>query len=546
MTKLRNSTLPRDAYTKKCSQMQSATARANSTRPWNYASYIPYIPLVVPVILFMVSLSIPPTIDPDSGVGFLVLRSMLEGGAFNIFTEPDPANISRDVAIFLSELSPGQYVVPGALVWLGISYGLALSLTTFFGTLIGVVGWSQVARSFGVTPLVLFAFTFGLVCFQYATLAFRMYHGGEILLFAAAPWALYALRWAADRPPAISIAVSLLTAALLFFVKLTGLICFAANVLAISLLNVWHHRRLTSSILGMWAASAISALLFLLFWPARDWGTASASWTSSWLAIWFPLAGTALAGFSGYGFLNSLFLYSSAPIVFDRVTASYVLGPLGLLFIIWVWVRLRDTQYRTMAIFLFVILAFYTTAIAAIYFWSSTLYLEERHLRYSGVIFFLLVLVAIDQWRAPVAKACVLLMLGAFAAYGLISYAHGVRELIGGRYYDPLTGTSQRNVPPVVLEYLRSEMGRYSWRGPIIVVSQSPEAALALPGFRLINANLNQTSPQMAGRTDKIFVIVQEKMLSNGKAEPLLKSFSDYEFGKWSETRMDGMVIYSQ
>ena len=50
----------------------------------------------------------------------------------------------------------------------------------------------------------------------------------------------------------------------------------------------------------------------------------------------------------------------------------------------------------------------------------------------------------------------------------------------------------------------------------------------------------------MAGRTDKIFVVVQEKMLSNGKAEALLKSFSDYEFGKWSETRMDGMVIYSQ
>ena len=135
--------------------------------------------------------------------------------------------------------------------------------------------------------------------------------------------------------------------------------------------------------------------------------------------------------------------------------------------------------------------------------------------------------------------------MGRLAAYGLISYAHGVRELIGGRYYDSLTGTSQRNVPPVVLEYLRSEMRRHSWRGPIIVLAESPEAALALPGFRLIDANLNVT-PQMAGRTDKIFVIVQEKMLSNGKAEALLKAFSDYEFGKWRETRMDGMVIYSQ
>src|SRR5262249_36145988 len=105
-------------------QEQPVTAPAKSITRRNLAVYIP---LVVPIILFIVSLSIPPTIEWDSALGFIVLRNMLEGGAFNIFTVPDHADISRDLATFLSLWSPGQYIVPGAFVWLGTNYGLALS-----------------------------------------------------------------------------------------------------------------------------------------------------------------------------------------------------------------------------------------------------------------------------------------------------------------------------------------------------------------------------------------------------------------------------------
>jgi hypothetical protein len=524
-------------------QKQPATARAKR---------ITYIPLLVPVILFIVSLSIPPTVGWDSGIGFIVLRSMLKGGAFNILIEPDHADISRDLATFLSPWSPGQYIVPGAFVWLGANYGLALSLTTLISTLIGVIGWAQVARRFAVTPFVLIVFISGLVSFSFATFAFRDYHGGDILLFAVAPWALYLLQYAIDKSPLTCVAISLFAAALLFFAKLTGLICFAANVLAVSLLNAVRQGRFTFSILGMWAASAISVLLFLVFWPARDWGPVGTSWPS---AIWFPLAGTALSGFSGLDLVYWLFLHSSALISFDPAISTevqameltlkainYILGPLCLLFMFGVWIRLRDTRYRDMAITLFAIVAIYTAALVAIYLLSSTIFFEERHLRYSGIIFFLLFLVAMDQWQAPAAKTCALLVVVAFAIYGLSSYARGTLKLVGGRYYDPLTRTSQQDAPPVVLEYLRLEMRRHDWRRPIAVLL-TPKAAIALPEFRILVAD--PPLPK-AGRTDKIFVIVREKMLSNGMAEMLLRSFRDYEFGKWSEMRLDGMVVYSQ
>jgi hypothetical protein len=146
-----------------------------------------------------------------------------------------------------------------------------------------------------------------------------------------------------------------------------------------------------------------------------------------------------------------------------------------------------------------------------------------------------------EQWQVVAAKKYALLVVGAFAVYGLIPYARHTLNLVGGRYYDPLTGTSQQETPPVVLKYLRSEMRTHSWQRPIAVLL-TPNAAISLPGFRILVAN---SSPK-AGRTDKIFVVVREKMLSNGIAEILLKSFRDYEFDKWSETRMDGMVVYTQ
>src|SRR5262249_55027487 len=151
-------------------------------------------------------------------------------------------------------------LVPSTFIWLGTNYGLALSLTTLLATLIGVLGWIQVARSFAVSSFVVFVFIFGLNTFQYVTYPFRVYTGGEVLLFAAAPWSLYAMRWAANKPPILCLAISLLSVALLFFAKLTALIVFATNVMAISLLALVSQRRLSSSTITMWVASAIAAL----------------------------------------------------------------------------------------------------------------------------------------------------------------------------------------------------------------------------------------------------------------------------------------------
>jgi hypothetical protein len=529
--------------------LDDSKSQANSTV---FCSYGCYIPLLVPIILFLCSLYIPPRINPDSGVGFLAFRNMLEGGAFNRIMAPDRANIANDVVSFLSWWSPGQYLLPGSFIWLGTNYGLALSLTTLIATLIGLLGWIQVARGFSVSFFVLFVFVVGLSTFSYATYPFRVYNGGEVLLFAAAPWSLLGMWWATNKPAPLCLAISLLSCALLFFAKLTGLIVFAANVAAISLVAFVNQRRLSSSIIAMWGASTIGLLCFFMFWVARgDVPASGSSFTFSWFPIWFSVSGATFSGISALDFLGWFLGHPRIGIMSDTDLLSYVLGPLGLLLMVWVWLRLRYTRYRAMALLLLTIIFLYATAIIATYLRGAAVSLDDRHFRYAGILFFLLMLTAIDQLRVPLPKtlACVIVIILGF--YGLKNSVTGAYAQMGAGFTDPMTGISQDIVSPRILEYMRSEKTRHNFQRPVAVVP-SPSAAISLPGFRIMYIGPQYLSSEQmaalnfAGNAEKMFVVVQEEMLLNGKAEAELRAFSSYEFDKWKPMYLDGMIIYAQ
>ena len=525
------------------SVIDSRKCGVESIAAWSYGCYIP---LLVPAILFLGSLCVPPIMNADSSVGFLVLHSMFEGGAFNSLTEPDPANIANDVVTFLTLWSPGQYLVPGIFIWLGTSYGLALSLTTLVATLIGVAGWIRVARGFAVSSFVLFVFVLGLTTFPYVTQRFLAYWGGEVLLFAVAPWSLYVMRWSVDKPPILCFSISLLSAALLFFAKLTGLIVFATNVMAISLFTLISQRRLSSSIIVMWVASGITVLCFMIFWVARgsvgEWSTASFSW----FPIRFSMAAAAFSGIYGLGF------FLSHPwMQIDPQWTIELLGPVGLLLMMWAWYRLRHTPYRDMAVLLLLTIAIHAITVAIMLQYLrhdvAAITIEDRHFRYAGILFFLLLLTAVDQWRAPLAKslACgVVIVLGWYGLRNYATFAHG--QMRAG-HYDSTTGISQ-DISPAALDYMRSEATKHNFQRPIAVIP-APAAAISLPRFRIIGTGLELQPPasqRWAGRAERIFVVLPEKAVLNGEAEAILRSFADYDFNSWTRMKVDGTIIYNQ
>ena len=359
--------------------------------------------LIVPIVLFIASQFIRPVMVFDTAQGFMALRSMLAGGPFNYVSSPDPANIANDVKTFLTWWSPGQYLVPGVFVWIGMNDGLAISLTAMIAAIIGVVGWIQIGRTFEVSRFVAFLFVFGLVTFHFAAAPFRFYAGGDVLLFAALPWSLLALLWGIQKSTAICFGITMLTAALLFFAKLSGLIAFAADVGAISAIEILSRRRFTSSLFAMWAGSITAAVLLLIFWVGRGETPITVPvYSLTWPTILFPVAAGAFSGFSLHELLNWVFLNPSTPILSNISDTSYLLGPLGLLLLGLIWLHLRNTLYRPMAACLFLIIAAYIAIFIVMYFRSGitpNLPFEERYFRYAGILSYLLLLVAIDQSR---------------------------------------------------------------------------------------------------------------------------------------------------
>src|SRR5262249_49567272 len=175
MRKLSNFSAGRERESRRVGTTRTQTSRW--TLLLTFGATLPrlamYLPLLFPIIFFLGSIYIPSMVSFDSGVCFLALRSMLDGGAFNGVTAPDPSNIANDFVTFMTLWSPGQYLVPAIFIWLGADYGLALSLTALFATLIGVVGWIHVVRSFAVHPFVLLVFVLALNTFPYVSAFFR-------------------------------------------------------------------------------------------------------------------------------------------------------------------------------------------------------------------------------------------------------------------------------------------------------------------------------------------------------------------------------------
>ena len=288
------------------------------------------------------------------------------------------------------------------------------------------------------------------------------------------------------KPPALSLAITVLSAVLLFLAKLSGVIVFAATVAGISVVEIWTRRRLGAALLAMWVGGAVAALLFVTFWLTRGATPAGAArFVFTGPVIWFPVAAAAFSGFSALNCLDDFYLWvslhSSAPVLSDIAVngyASYLLGPLGLLLD---GLGLVSAARHALS-------ASGDVGSRHNCFLHRGLRCDvcaERHDRLvRRALFllcrdtvFLLLLIAARSWRSAWARAVPILAVGLFAVYGVTAYAH---EAMRNRHYDRTSGTAMLVVPPSVLDYLRSEMAAHDWANAIAVVPQ-PEAAVGLP-----------------------------------------------------------------
>jgi hypothetical protein len=278
--------------------------------------------------LTVAGLLVGPASYSDPGFGFLAWRGFLEGAPFNHILEPDPVDIARDRTTFFAYWSPGQYLVPGVIVLLGVRMGTAIVLTADGALLIGLLGWLRLARAFAFPAAAGLLLAATLPLLRFSTLTFGIYTGGEALLQAALPWMILLSLRVPRAGAAESALIAFAVVAIGFFAKLTGVIVACAALGAACLPQLLKERRLSAGIVfGALGACAVLMLVYIL-WFARGPSAVGGSNGESVAAnIAFMLLAPWTAGLSLLDLLFRIFLFPSDEILSGPGGAVWFLAP---------------------------------------------------------------------------------------------------------------------------------------------------------------------------------------------------------------------------
>jgi hypothetical protein len=498
---------------------------------------------LVSVGLTAASLRLGPGVYSDPGFGFLAWRSFLSGAPFNHILEPDPADIAQDRATFLAYWSPGQYLVPGIISFLGVRMGTAMVLTTGAALLVGLMGWLRIAKAFSFPPAAAFALVAAVPLFRFSTHSFGMYSGGEPLLQAALPWmillAVRVPRLDAFRAALVAFAV----VAFGFFAKITGVIAACAALGAACLPQLVEEKRLSAGMVFGAVGAAVSLVLVYALWLSQGATAAGAPNGESLAAnVGFMLLAPWTAGLSLLDLFSRIFLHPSNPILRGPGDAVWLLAPFAGLVACMLFVgrEQRAAPLQRWLSFAGIFAVLYGAAMLVLMLGLAAVSMEERHVRPVGMVILASLLVVSmtarrHTWRRWVVAGLCLAM----AAYGAASFAFRALSTHRADAYDTASATQQLIVDLPALEFMRTT---YALEGrDALFVLPSPEAALALPlGARIIAKHLDFTPESEIARLrfkgvakGTVHIVMQTRLVGTTKGQALLAAFVDYDVSGW-------------
>ncbi len=483
----------------------------------------------------------------DSAYGFLIWDSMLRGASFNDWRLPDFADISRDQDLFMPVWSPGQYLFAGPLEWAGFSLGAAMNIVTTAFTVLGLVGWHRLYRSWNfpaASALLALGITAGS---RHFALPFGIYNGGEVLLFGGMPWFLLLLgRWAALAPrQAVALVAALVVVA---FLKLSGIVFALAALAAIVVYDVWPLRQIKWR-RPLTAAVLVTAFMaaFYFFWISQGWtaieaknGAAWASLPSRFLEGW----AAAVMAMVSLGDLAARIFQRPGQQMLQSLDSVYLIAGIpALALLAWSGRRLwvSHPQYVRFAAATAV---FYVAAMALIYAKGSALLMEDRFYRPLALVLLVGIVHAVAS-----ARPAIRVPLGALAAatmvYGISSYVvrlqHNLQAPLGSRGFHHGTLTHD-GLALMRRELQGADSGTVVW-------TMMPEIALEVRGARVVvNAGIEQQLGLRIykGRTKRVLVFVDEAIFKDRQVELVLKSFVDYDRAKWVATKAGDATLFAQ
>lgn len=493
-----------------------------------------------------------PAMYSDSGWGFVGWDNR-HGLPFNFGARPSPADFMKDEVAFMGWWSPGQHVLPGLLEKAGLDLGLSMVVVVTIFSLLGLAGWFVLYRSFGFTATSAAIAVAIIACMRHFSLPFGIYNGGEVLLFGGAPWFLALLwrlrefRWTAVLPLVVA------TTALVFL-KLSGILLAACAIgAAAGSAGRWFSRESIRRGVVAGITIALIGVAFYFLWASRGaTPAANAMNTGNWRVIPDFLllsAGMIASGSLSFGDLASyIALNPSRPLLSSLLPVYVGLLPFAAATFVFAWWRLRHSHadYLRFTALLAISVTLVLTAVAA---QGGAVEADERHSRIVSLVLFGGIVHGVMDWPNRWGRA-------AFAALALVTVGYGLASSAARLVSNanrPLGDRGFRHLvaDQAVLDFIRKIDAARPDRPPTFIYVSSPEIALEIRNVRKFSNHADfETLDQLRkikyrGKAARLYVIVEKRLIAQGKATALLRSFTDYPENAWQETDLGDFVVFS-
>lgn len=231
-----------------------------------------WILVLVLAIQFAAAVFLPKSISWDPSYGMLAAQHFVHGRSPDLLhiAEADRDHLERDKLVQRGYWAPGYQAIPWLLRCGVFDWGFALKATIVLAFVAGIVGWGRYFHGvLGARPEVLWLLL-AVACARYTWVFTIVYGGGDLLLWAAAPWVMLVNARAVRRASIGLCLVAGGAAVGIFLLKYSGL--FLAAGLGLAWLWLAWTRRMKWSAFLAWVVSAaiVGLVIHLLGFPAKN------------------------------------------------------------------------------------------------------------------------------------------------------------------------------------------------------------------------------------------------------------------------------------
>jgi hypothetical protein len=513
--------------------------------------------ILIHLAFFATGLVLRPKVDSDASSGMLVWRAMERGARWNNAFEPDPKNIAEDRQEYLTWWSPGQYLAVGPLHGLGASWGVAIVTATLVCSLCGLFGYWWLYLSLGFSQACSAWSALILSVAWHVTRNYGEFSGGELPLFAVAPWLvglivrLRPISYWSIIPFAVIYWVGAMTK-LSFCVTAAAVL---AGVCCVELFPAPSLRRLAA--LAAVAAAMMLAAHLLLWITFLRHGANPGSMETHGQPWWYVLPAVLVlppGSVLGLGsLLERIFLFPGHAILAGQASLAPILWAFVPAIAVAFWALARHSllsnSYKSLMLG---VAGTYAVILGALIIAGAPISMEDRQFFPVGALLLpsyveLARLGASWAWKWAARMALTLACL-----YGLIALVVHARQLSRtanvGR-----AGFTQHIISPQAMSVLHSldDQDGKTATGTLIYVP-SPEISFELSRTRVLSTFDLALSPaelrlrNRLGRVPLLVILSNPVLEFGGRDEIVRRSFSDYSPSEWKRRIVGEWTFYYQ